>query len=183
MYPIEVIRSRRKTMSLEVTVDGRVLLRAPLRCSAVQIRDFADRHRLWIERRLRESEQYRRIPVLSEEEVRHLQNLGRTVFAERTEHFARRMGVTYGRISVRKQRTKWGSCSAQGNLSFNCLLLLAPPDVLDYVVVHELCHRLEMNHSARFWALVQEILPDYEQSRRYLRDNGSVLMARLPEKL
>ncbi len=182
MHPIEVIRSRRKTMSLEVTADGRVLLRAPLRCSATQIRDFADRHSLWIDRRIREREQYRKIPALSGKELRDLQSLGRTVFAERTEYFARQISVTYGRISVRKQRTKWGSCSAQGNLSFNCLLLLAPSDVLDYVVVHELCHRLEMNHSKRFWALVRRMLPDYEESRRYLRENGLRLMARLPER-
>ena len=81
---------------------------------------------------------------------------------------------------MRRQRSKWGSCSSAGNLNFNCLLLLAPLEVLDYVVVHELCHRLEMNHSPRFWAEVRRVLPDYEAARGWLREEGGSLMARLP---
>ena len=87
-----------------------------------------------------------------------------------------RVGVTYGRITIRNQRTRWGSCSAKGNLNFNCLLMKAPPEVLDYVVVHELCHRLEMNHSPRFWAQVERVLPDYKVSRKWLREHGNELM-------
>ena len=91
------------------------------------------------------------------------------------------MGVRYGRLAVRSQRSKWGSCSGKGNLNFNCLLLLAPDEVLDYVVVHELCHRREMNHSPRFWAEVERVLPDFKNARRWLKQNGASLMARLPD--
>ena len=85
----------------------------------------------------------------------------------------------YGRVTVRCQRTKWGSCTSQGNLNFNCLLMLCPPEVIDSVVVHELCHRKEMNHSPRFWAEVEKILPDYKISRKWLKDHGEVIMRRM----
>ena len=186
MVEIEVIRSRRKTLALEVLDDGRVRIRAPLRCSKVKMRRFVEEHSAWIERKLQDAQRRRaeieQVVPLTEEELRALQNRGKAVFPERAAYFAPLVGVRYGRVSVRKQRSKWGSCSTAGNLSFNCLLLLAPPEVLDYVVVHELCHRLEMNHSPRFWAEVRRVCPDYERCRRYLREHGSALMARLPEK-
>ncbi len=90
------------------------------------------------------------------------------------------MGVSYGRITIRSQRTRWGSCSSKGNLNFNCLLLLCPEAVQDYVVVHELCHRKELNHSPKFWAEVERICPDYKTHRKWLKENGSSLIGRLP---
>ena len=89
------------------------------------------------------------------------------------------MGVTYNRITIRHQKTRWGSCSSQGNLNFNCLLMLTPPEVIDSVVVHELCHRKEMNHSDRFYAEVLRVFPNYPKCRKWLKDNGSLLMMRL----
>ena len=85
------------------------------------------------------------------------------------------MGVTYGRISIREQKTRWGSCSNKGNLNFNWRLILAPEEVLDYVVVHELAHRREMNHSKAFYAVVESMLPDYRRAQKWLRDNGQSL--------
>ena len=85
------------------------------------------------------------------------------------------MGVTYGRISIREQKTRWGSCSSAGNLNFNWRLIFAPEEVLDYVVVHELAHRKEMNHSKAFYAVVESVLPDYKSSRRWLREHGDSL--------
>ena len=186
MAQIEVIRSRRKTLSLEVRADGRILMRAPLRCSEREMRRFAEEKRDWIEQKLREAQQRREehppLPKLTAEELSALRKRGKRVFAERVACYAPQVGVEYGRISVRSQRSKWGSCSSKGNLNFNCLLLLAPAEVLDYVVVHELCHRLEMNHSPRFWAHVENVFPAYESARRYLKENGAALMARLPEQ-
>ena len=184
MNPIELVRSRRKTLSLELTADGRVLLRAPLRCPRWKLEAFAEQNRGWIERKLREGEARRAtlaaIPKLGEEELRALQKRGRQVFPARCAYYAPMIKVSFGRISVRRQRSKWGSCSAKGNLNFNCLLLLAPERVLDYVVVHELCHLREMNHSRRFWAFVEIFCPDFRESRRWLKENGAALMARLP---
>ena len=96
--------------------------------------------------------------------------------AVRVAYYAEKLGVSYGKITLRQQKTRWGSCAANGNLNFNWLLILAPPEVLDYVVVHELCHRREMNHSQAFWKEVEKILPDYRERQKWLKDNGWRLM-------
>ena len=85
------------------------------------------------------------------------------------------LGVTYGRITIRNQRSKWGSCSSKGNLNFNCLLMLTPPEVID----SELCHRKEMNHSERFYAEVLRIFPDYYKWNKWLKENGGAIIARM----
>lgn len=98
-----------------------------------------------------------------------------SVFRSRAEHFAPILGVTFGRITVKDQRTLWGSCTPEGNLNFNWRLTLAPPEVLDYLVIHELAHRAEMNHSRRFWEVVEKACPDHKVHRRWLRKNGAAL--------
>ena len=184
--PFELLRSKRRTLSLELRPDGAVLVRAPLRCSERDIQAFVARSRPWLERKLAERERLiaeaGSLPPFSEAELQELKARGRQVFAERAAYFAPLVGVSYRSISVRSQRSKWGSCSSAGGLSFNCLLLLAPPEVLDYVVVHELCHRKEMNHSPRFWAEVSRVLPGWAVQRRWLKEHGGALLARLPAK-
>ena len=112
-------------------------------------------------------------------DIRKLADQASVVIPKRVEYFAEKIPVTYGRITIRNQKTRWGSCSGKGNLNFNCLLMLAPPEVLDYVVVHELCHRKEMNHSERFWREVENILPDYRERKKWLKENGGRLIARM----
>ena len=184
--PYRVVRSGRRTLSLEITARGEALVRAPLRTSDAVIRSFVEGKRRWLEahltqmrQRMAESEAQ---PRLTEEERNSLRLRSRPVFEARADHFAPLLGVSRGKITVRTQRSRWGSCSAQGSLSFNALLLLTPPEVLDYVVVHELCHRKEMNHSPRFWAEVERLVPDWKAQRLWLRKNGGALMARLPER-
>ena len=84
-------------------------------------------------------------------------------------------------ITIRNQKTRWGSCSSKGNLNFNCLLMLTPPEVIDYVVVHELCHRKEMNHSGAFWAEVEKVLPDYKEQVKWLKENGGQIIGRMKQ--
>ena len=88
------------------------------------------------------------------------------------------MGVSYGAVTIRSQKTKWGSCSAKGNLNFNCLLMLTPPEIIDSVVVHELCHRKEMNHSERFYRELFRVFPAYSECRNWLKENGGGIMRR-----
>jgi predicted metal-dependent hydrolase len=90
------------------------------------------------------------------------------------------LGVEAGRIQIRDQRTRWGSCSARGNLSFNWRLVLAPFEVLDYVVVHEVCHLREANHSRRFWRLVESRRPGWRDQRDWLNEHGPELLAFRP---
>lgn len=114
--------------------------------------------------------------------VKELRNLARDAAAyipERVSFYASLMDVSYGRITIRNQKSRWGSCSSKGNLNFNCLLMLAPLEIIDYVVVHELCHRREMNHSPLFWREVEKVLPDYKKRRKWLKDNGEKLMRRM----
>ncbi len=176
---VEVIRSARKTLAVEIRGD-RLLIRAPARATEREIRAFLERHRAWIEKRLAAAQarqaELRTVQKLSAEELRQLKEQARQLIPQRVALYAPLVGVRYGRISIRCQRTRWGSCSSRGNLSFNCLLMLAPPEVLDSVVVHELCHLKEMNHSPRFYAQVLRVFPDYKKHRRWLKENGPLLI-------
>lgn len=177
--PYRVIRSSRRTVSLQIVPGGEVLVRCPKRMSNGDIRRFVESKSDWIEKHLEKRTAAARLPVFTDEQLQVLARQARQTIPGRVAHFAPLVGVTYGRITIRSQHTLWGSCSSKGNLNFNCLLMLTPPEVLDYVVVHELCHRKEMNHSAHFWAEVEHVLPDYEIQRKWLRENGTALISRL----
>lgn len=169
----ELIHSDRRTLSIQVKEDGLVVLRLPRRVDEEEAMSFAKRHSDWISAHYRKAVDIgmnRREHDASE--ILKYKKLLRPVLEHRVSYYAELMGVTYGRISIRDQKTRWGSCSAKGNLNFNWKLSLAPPEILDYVVVHELAHRIEMNHSPQFWALVERILPDYRQRRNWLKENG-----------
>ena len=99
----------------------------------------------------------------------------REILSISARYWAVRMGVRYGRIAIREQKTRWGSCSEKGNLNFNWRIVLAPPEVRDYVVIHELCHLSHLNHSKEFWVRVQEFCPEYKIYRRWLKENGHTL--------
>ena len=176
----QIIRSQRKTMSLEIKPDGQIIVRAPLRLSQVRIRRCVEQKQEWILKNLEKIQkrevQRETVPGLSKEERTRLQQEVCRKIPERTAYFAEKIGVSYGRITLRQQKTRWGSCSANGNLNFNWLLILAPPEVLDYVVVHELCHRRQMNHSQAFWNEVSAVLPGYKEQKKWLKDNGWKLM-------
>lgn len=183
-YEITLIRSRRKNLAIEITPELQVVVRAPARMPVREINAFVQEKDDWIRAHLQQMaekkrlwEQYRE-QALSKEELQELATQAMKLIPQKVHYYAQIIGVTYGRITIRNQRTRWGSCSGKGNLNFNCLLLLMPEEVLDYVVVHELCHRKEMNHSARFWEEVEKILPDYRQRRKWLKDNGGRIMDR-----
>ena len=119
---------------------------------------------------------------LTPAELESLKREARILIPGRVRYFAAKLGISYGRVAIRAQRTRWGSCSSKGNLNFNCLLMLAPREVIDSVIVHELCHRREMNHSRAFWALVYEAMPDYKVWDKWLKDHGRELIALLPRR-
>ena len=171
----KIIRSRRKTLGLEVNAEG-VIVRAPLRISEAEIERFVKQRAGCIEKNLKKIEERKRaladIEPLAAEDIKELAERAIKVIPGRVEYYAKMLGVTYGRITIRNQRSKWGSCSSKGNLNFNCLLMLTPPEVIDSVVVHELCHRKEMNHSDRFYAEVLRVFPDYYKWNKWLKENG-----------
>ncbi len=170
---IKIIRSNRKTMVLEVTREGDVLVRAPFRLPQKEIEKFVASKTEWIEKHLEKINNRQRSDVmyneLTEEEYKRLVKLAKVVLPVKVALYANLMGLTYGRITIRNQKTRWGSCSSKGNLNFNVKLMLLPEALQDYVVVHELCHLKEMNHSPRFWAEVEKVLPDYKERRKKLK--------------
>lgn len=173
---VEVRRSNRKTMSIEVTKEAKVLVRAPYRMPLFEIQRFVNEKADWIEKHVQKMLEKQQEQVeqrsLTTEQIQKLAEQALEVIPKRVAYYAQIIGVTYGRITIRNQKTRWGSCSAKGNLNFNCLLMLTPLEIIDYVVVHELCHRKEMNHSNRFWNEVEKVLPDYKERRKWLKENG-----------
>ena len=202
--PVEIIRSNRRTLGLEVTRDGLVKARLPMQLPAREAVLFIEGHRDWILRRRAEVQRRRKqndrrgrhhsanawqpgqdvgagntgienagthatVPLLADLTSAQKAQI-KQKFQEKTRKFAAQMGVTYGRITIRAQRTRWGSCSSKGNLNFNYLLYYLPEELLDYVVIHELAHRKYMNHSSYFWREVERYCPDYRQRRARLRD-------------
>ncbi len=184
---IEIIRSKRKTIAIEITKELRVLVRAPFRMLDIDIKRYVNEKSSWIEKHLivmkekiKKLEQQEDNTVkLTAEEIRQLAEKAIIVIPEIVAHYAQIMNVTIGKISIRNQVSRWGSCSSKANLNFNCLLMLMPPDVIDYVVVHELCHRKEMNHSPKFWIEVAKVLPNYKVQKKWLKDNGSAIMRKI----
>ena len=172
----EIIKSSRKTIAVEVRQDGSVLVRAPRNCPQSRIDTFLKEKQTWVLAKVEEQKEKEadsmKIQPLSEAEQRLYRDKARDIFEQKVSYYARMMGVSYGRIAIRDQKTRWGSCSGEGNLNFNWRLIFAPAGVLDYVVVHELAHRKEMNHSPRFWKVVEDTMPEYRKYQKWLKENG-----------
>ena len=180
-YTYTVIRSNRKTIALEITRDGRLLVRCPNRTPKEYIEKFVRDKAGWIEKHLPTK---KAVTHYTPEQLKAFAETTKSLLSTRLEYFSGLLGVNYARVTVRAQHSRWGSCCKHKdgvyNLNFNCLLALVPPEVADYVVVHELCHIKEMNHSNAFWALVESVLPDYKLRKKWLREQGGALIRHLP---
>ena len=181
MVKYEIIRSSRKTAAIEIKKDCRVIVRAPYRMSGADIENFVEQKSPWIDKHLEIVRERQNTAAVgfTDEELRELAEEAKYDILQRVERYTEIIGVAFGKITIRRQKTRWGSCSSKGNLNFNCLLMLCPEEVRDYVVVHELCHRVELNHSERFWREVGRILPDYKILRKWLKENGNEIIGRL----
>ena len=180
---VNIIRSNRKTIAIQIDREANVIVRAPLFVSEAEIKRFLDQKEAWIrnnQEKIREEEQaLEGIKPLTGEEIEKLADQALKDIPKRVAFYAKQIGVTYGRITIRNQKTRWGSCSSKGNLNFNCLLMLTPPQVIDSVVVHELCHRKEMNHSAKFYEEIYRVYPEYDKWNRWLKENGPMILRRM----
>ncbi len=193
---ITIIRSNRKTLAIQINPDLSVTVRAPIYASQREIERILKEKEGWIQKhieKIREQEAKRKEmygekgesgesverDYLSNEEIQELALKALEYIPKRVSYFAKQIGIAYGKITIRNQKTRWGSCSSKGNLNFNCLLMLTPPKVIDYVIVHELCHRKEMNHSKAFWAEIEKVLPDYKEQMKWLKENGGRIIERM----
>ncbi len=181
---VTVVRSKRKSIAVQVKPDGAVVVRAPKWMRERDIESFVQEKRTWIEKHLmlvqERQARVEKVEPYTEEGLRALTKKAREVITQKVRYYAPLVGVDYGRIAIRRQRSRWGSCSSKGNLNFNCLLVLLPEAVIDYVVVHELCHRKQMNHSVAFYRELERVFPEYRKWQKWLKENGRQYLERLP---
>ncbi len=166
----KIIRSKRRTLSLSVASDASIVIRAPMRLPVFYIEQFIARKRGWIERKIKQANtRLAAAPKFNLNQINKAEVL-RTI-TEQVEKRAREMGVSFVSIKITSAAKRWGSCSHNGKLNFSYRLGAVPPEVLDYVVVHELAHIAHHNHSRNFWDKVRSACPDYKIHHKWLRDN------------
>ena len=170
MTEYEIIFSKRKTLSLQVNADGKVIVRAPLRTGKKYIEDFVAEHEEWIARAKAKVENKKySLKEASAEEEKALRKRAKEILPGKVQYFSSLIGVSPGRITITGARTRFGSCSGKNNISFSFYLMRFPEKAIDYVVVHELCHILHHNHSKEFYKEIEKILPDYKEREGLLR--------------
>ena len=170
MTDIKIIRSNRRTLALEVTRDGEVLVRAPKAIPESVITRFVESHREWIERNLKKQlERKAATPELSLDEIARLKALAKCVLPKKVEYYGRVMGLSYQSVKITSAKTRFGSCSGKNSICFSYHLMRYPEEAVDYVVVHELAHTVHHDHSKKFWTLVAKYMPDYKQRQKLLK--------------
>lgn len=176
-----IIKSDRKTVALQIK-NGELIVRAPHAMTREEIASFVARHEDWIRKKLAAMQKKPSGPPITKEGIALLTKRAHEIIPPRVRHYASLIGVDYNRIAIRHQKTKWGSCSGKKNLNFNCLLLLTPTEVMDSVIIHELCHLKYMNHSKEFYNEVLRVCPNYKICNRWLKKNGGDIIRRMTEK-
>jgi len=173
MEPYELIRSRRRTLALEITADGRLLVRAPDRLAKNRIDAFVNAHAAWIEKHLAAQRQKAasRPPAPTPAEVEALKARAKAVLPGRVAYWSKKMGVAPAGFKVTTARKRYGSCSGKNSLCFSCFLMNCPEEAVELVVVHELCHIREKNHGPGFYALLERYLPDWRERKKLLSMN------------
>ena len=171
METYELIRSDRKTLALEVTRDCRVLVRAPRSVSQRTIDAFVAKHADWIARHLEQQRQRAASapPPPTPEEIAALKARARAILPEKVAYWSAKMGLRPTGLKITTARKRYGSCSGKNSLCFSCFLMDCPEEAIDLVVVHELCHIKEKNHGPRFYALLEQYLPDYQVRKKLLK--------------
>lgn len=215
----KIIRSKRKSFSIEIDDSGKILLRVPINASDIVINDFVKRHYIWIEKKLNEIEnreikyqpkkffdgekflylgkfynlnivKNQRISLIFENEFylskKHISNaheifknfykkMAKEIIMERVKFYANKYSFKYNKIKITSANKRWGSCTSKGNLNFSYRLIMAPLEIVDYVVVHELVHLIDKTHKKSFYNKVEKILPDYKERKKWLNKNGYLL--------
>ena len=166
----EIVRSRRRTVALEVTREGRVLVRAPLRMPQGEIKRFVASHAAWLEKaQAKVAARQAAHPPLTEQETAALRQRAKELLPDRVAHYAAIMSVTPTSVKITSARTRFGSCSGKNGICFSLYLMQYPEEAIDYVVVHELAHIRHHDHSPAFYAEVAKVMPDYRARMKLLK--------------
>jgi predicted metal-dependent hydrolase len=177
MLAMKIIRSKRRSLSLIVTEEAELIVRAPHRLPQFELERIINQKRDWIEQKLAEATRRPKPVLIPVEAEQELQWQAFEVLKRRVAHYAALTGYQPTAVKISRARRRWGSCSPNGTVHFNWRLVRAPEAVLDYVIVHELAHLAERNHSSRFWRRVAAIIPDHRRHRKWLKDNSHLLPA------
>ena len=165
----EVKYSSRRTIALAIK-DLKLIVKAPFGTPRAKIEEVIFSHRKWIEKHLHmQTERTSRFAALSDEDIKKLKKIAKSVIPAKVEEYAKIMNLKYGRITITSAKGRFGSCSSAGNLAFSYRLMMYPDEAIDYVVVHELAHLVELNHSSRFYLIVASVLPDYKARQKLLK--------------
>ncbi|MCD4704821.1 M48 family metallopeptidase [bacterium] len=173
----KIIRSKRKTLALEISPDAELIIRAPLYTPKYIINKFILQKINWILEKIE-------LVKKNNKEAELLKNANQKkicfetaykIISQRVRYYSSLSGFKYNKIKITKAKKRWGSCSYRNNLNFPMRLGLAPLEVIDYVAIHELCHIKEKNHSQKFWNEVEKLMPDYQKQRAWLKKNGHLL--------
>lgn len=182
-YNVEVRRSKRKSATIKITADMQIVVFVPLYVSDNEIEKMVISKSKWIDEHMLKVQsiidERSKLEKITFEQVKELADQAVEYIPKRVKYYAEKENFVYNKITIKNLVSRWGSCSTKGNLNFNCLLMLTPDYVIDYIVVHELCHLREMNHSEKFWAEVEKIMPDYQRAELWLKQNGGNLISRM----
>lgn len=176
----QIVRSNRKSIGITITKESEVIVRAPYDVSKREIQRLVNEKSEWILKHLQNMSEKEQCPIreLDPELEKMYRIMATDIFNIECAHFAKKMGVTYNKVTIRDQKSRWGSCSSNGNINLNWRLLFMHPKIGRYVVVHELAHRKQMNHSREFWAEVEKVIPDYRKYRKLLKEQGGKYIRR-----
>jgi len=174
-------KSYRRTISLTVNDDGSLLVRAPYFATRKQINKFLESKQKWIQKSIfkvqQRSDQADRFKnLININDIKNYRKKARNLLTERTDYYSEKYNLPYTNIKITRAKTRWGSCNHKNGLNFNWKILFAPPEVVDYLVVHELSHTIHKNHKKDFWNRVELMHPDYKNSRKWLKDNQYLLL-------
>lgn len=181
-----ITKSKRRSIKIHVSSDLKVMVDAPSGTPTKIVEEFILSKKDWVLKQIEKikSENLKASVMgpLTEDDIKQIKKQAKIIIPQRVEYYAQKYDISYNRIAIRLQKSRWGSCSADGNLNFNCLLVLMPQEIMDSVVVHELCHRHHMNHSKAFYDEVNTMFPDYKRCTKWLKQNGNAYFKRIQKE-
>lgn len=173
----KIIYSKRKTLCLEIGKNAELIIRAPKRLSESQIYKFIEKKNDWIK-----SRQAKKIASIAKAhkfasciDIKISKSDAYNIISQRTKELASIYKFTYNTIKINNAKTRWGSCSAKNNINFTKKIAIIPNNIRDYIIIHELSHTIEKNHSHKFWGIVQSVIPDYKEQQKWLKESGYIL--------
>jgi len=163
---------RANHIRLALYPDKSIVVTKPFLCSQKTVEKFIKSKKEWIEKKIQHFDALPKKRIFPREYYLKNKEIARKIVQNKVDKYSHELSLSYQKISIRDQKTRWGSCSKMGNLNFNYKIILLPEHLQNYIVIHELCHLKELNHSKNFWNLVEKACPDYKKYRRELKNTN-----------